>query len=298
VSRGRHRGRTRTSPAIVTGGAFVLLPVALAGCSSTAGQGPPGAAATAPAPAAAEAAPAPAPAAAAPVAASYTVRTGDTLSAIAADKGTSWQALWEANRAEIANPSLIHPGTTLHLPVGATPAPATGRLAAPPSAAPKPAEPAPSAPAKQAPPAKHVAGKQTKIDLTGYSWQDNTPAGSAKVSSPILHRTAGGQGTYADPITVAVPGSAGSAELKPGTRFYLPSVRRYVIVEDTGASPPSATDIHLDMWIDGRTGTRSATDACMDRVTGTVPAELDPPPGRPVLTGPIFSGGGCRIPQP
>ncbi|MBO0878386.1 MAG: LysM peptidoglycan-binding domain-containing protein [Pseudonocardia sp.] len=296
MSRGRHRGQTRTgrhTAAIVTGGAFALLPVALAGCSPAAEQGrPPGdsapAPATAPAPSAPEAAPAPAAPVPAVAAASYTVRAGDTLSAIAADKGTSWTALWEANRAEIADPSLIHPGITLHLPVRGGPAPAGATST----------KPAPSTPVKQAPPAKQVAGKQTKIDLTGYSWQDNTPAGSAKVSSPVLHQTAGGQGTYADPITVAVPGGAGNAALKPGTRFYLPSVRRYVIVEDTGASPPKATGTHLDMWIDGRSGTRSATDACMDRITGTVPAELNPPAGRPVIAGPIFNGGACHVPQP
>jgi hypothetical protein len=35
----------------------------------------------------------------------------------------------------------------------------------------------------------------------------------------------------------------------------------------------------------------------MDRITGKVPAEVNPPPGRPVMSGPIYSGGGCRIPS-
>src|SRR5690606_21632608 len=40
--------------------------------------------------------------------------------------------------------------------------------------------------------------------ITGYSYFDNTPPGSAVVSHPVLHTVAGGQGTYDDPITVAV----------------------------------------------------------------------------------------------
>jgi hypothetical protein len=136
-----------------------------------------------------------------------------------------------------------------------------------------------------------------RIWLTGYSWQDNTPPGSSIVSLPILHqKAAGGQGTFADPITVAVPGHLGSAAWPAGTRFYLPTVRRYVIVEDTGASPPpSGADTHLDMWIDGQDGSRSSTEACMSKLTGTgVPAQLNPPDGLPVIPGPIFANGRCN----
>jgi len=42
---------------------------------------------------------------------SYTVRAGDTLSAIAMRYGTTWQALQQVNR--IADPNLIYPGQTL-----------------------------------------------------------------------------------------------------------------------------------------------------------------------------------------
>jgi hypothetical protein len=140
--------------------------------------------------------------------------------------------------------------------------------------------------------------KQLRIWLTGYSWQDNTPPGSSTVSKPILHREAGGTGTYTDPITVAVPGQ-GNGIWSAGSRFYLPTVKRYVIVEDTGASAaPSGQDGHLDMWIGGQGGSRSATDACMDKITGTdVPAVLNPPPGLPVNEGPIFGDQGCTVPS-
>jgi hypothetical protein len=39
--------------------------------------------------------------------------------------------------------------------------------------------------------------------ITGYGWPDNTPA-SADISNPVIHQSAGGSGTYADPITIAV----------------------------------------------------------------------------------------------
>jgi hypothetical protein len=51
------------------------------------------------------------------------------------------------------------------------------------------------------------------IWLTGYSFQDNTPPSSAIVIAPILHKTAGGTGTYANPITVAVPGHASDGDM-------------------------------------------------------------------------------------
>ena len=54
----------------------------------------------------------------------------------------------------------------------------------------------------------------------------------------MLHKQAGGTGTFADPITVAVPGHQGDMDWQPGTKFYLPSVQRYVMVEDSGAAKP------------------------------------------------------------
>jgi resuscitation-promoting factor RpfA len=66
--------------------------------------------------AAKRAAPAPKPA---PVrSAMYTVRPGDSLSSIAAAHGTTWQALFAANKNKIRNPRLILPGLLLNLPKG------------------------------------------------------------------------------------------------------------------------------------------------------------------------------------
>jgi LysM repeat protein len=46
----------------------------------------------------------------------YTVQLGDTLGAIAAAHGTTWQQLHGMNRATITDPNLILPGQTLRIP--------------------------------------------------------------------------------------------------------------------------------------------------------------------------------------
>ena len=149
----------------------------------------------------------------------------------------------------------------------------------------------------QAPQSPPAGSRQLTIWLTGYSWQDNTPPGSSKVGEPVLHQQAGGQGSFADPITVAVPGHQGKMDWQPGTKFYLPTVQRYVIVEDSGAAKaPAGTDTHLDMWIDGQDGTKDITDGCEDQFTGAVPAQVNPPDGLPVMAGPIYANQKCNIP--
>lgn len=155
------------------------------------------------------------------------------------------------------------------------------------------APPIVSRPAPVAGPGSH----QLSIWLTGYSFQDNTPPGSPIVGEPVLHKVASGSGTFADPITVAVPGHEGKMDWKPGTKFYLPTVQRYVIVEDSGAAPPPSTaQTHLDMWVEGKDGTKEATDACESEFTGNVPAQVNPPDGLPVMAGPIFAAGRCNVP--
>ena len=49
----------------------------------------------------------------------YTVQKGDSLSKIAREKygdGAKWKAIFEANRDQITNPDLIHPGQVLKIP--------------------------------------------------------------------------------------------------------------------------------------------------------------------------------------
>ena len=58
-------------------------------------------------------APAKAAAKAAPGGGNYTVKSGDTLSRIAKANGTSWQALYAANKGAISNPNALKVGQTL-----------------------------------------------------------------------------------------------------------------------------------------------------------------------------------------
>ena len=49
----------------------------------------------------------------------YTVQKGDSLSKIAQQQygdGKKWKAIFEANRDQITNPDLIHPGQVLRIP--------------------------------------------------------------------------------------------------------------------------------------------------------------------------------------
>ena len=60
---------------------------------------------------------------------SYTVVAGDTLSSIARANGTTWQAVYAANRGTVSNPALIRIGQRLALPGGAAPAGASSTSA-------------------------------------------------------------------------------------------------------------------------------------------------------------------------
>ena len=120
--------------------------------------------------------------------------------------------------------------------------------------------------------------------ITGYTLADNTPAWSAAISDPVVHSEAGGRGTYDDPVTLAVAKGA----LRPGTRIYLPHVKRYFIVEDTCASCGQKA-VWLDMWIGGTHDDSSAVqDRCARALTGYFPYEVDPPRGRDVVSGPLL----------
>jgi len=48
---------------------------------------------------------------------SYTVKSGDSLSKIASHySGVSWKEIWEANKDQINDPDVIHPGQVLKIP--------------------------------------------------------------------------------------------------------------------------------------------------------------------------------------
>ncbi len=156
----------------------------------------------------------------------------------------------------------------------------------------------------------------TSAYTTGYTWFDNTPPGSGEISNPVLHAKAGGSGTYADPITAAVGHSMATGkdvlDYPAGTRFYLPHVRRYFIVEDTcgdGRAPqnvachnlagaPRGATTWIDLYVGGGRGDHSdAADACAEKITDTdKPLHeviVNPTANYPVVAGPLFRAGQC-----
>ncbi len=140
-----------------------------------------------------------------------------------------------------------------------------------------------------------------KIYLTGYSYWDNTPRGSTQIARPVIHRRAGGTGTYDDPITVAVghsiSGGRNRMDFPAGTRFYFPNLRKYGIVEDVcGDGPrPQNGPCHtghnglpwLDIYVGGRSVSSAVADRCMRSITGVQTAVINPVSGLPVREGEI-----------
>lgn len=145
--------------------------------------------------------------------------------------------------------------------------------------------------------------------ITGYSYWDNTPPGSAAIARPVIHQRAGGSGTYRDPITIAVGyrlvGGRAKLDFPAGTRFYLPHLQRYAIVEDIcGDGPnPDVTGCHrgkqgrpwLDIYVDGSRVGPDAANACMYRLTGFNTIIMNPGKGYPVTPSPIAESG-CATP--
>ncbi|WP_293574840.1 hypothetical protein [Phaeobacter sp.] len=144
--------------------------------------------------------------------------------------------------------------------------------------------------------------------LTGYSYWDNTPPGSAAIARPVLRSKAGGTGTYRDPITIAVGHAIRrgkqTLDFPPGTRFYIERLRKYAIVEDVcgdGRQPqngPCYTGKDgrpwLDIYIGGKYDSVRHTEQCMYRLTGMQTIRMNPRRGYPVAPGEI-SATGCRV---
>lgn len=153
----------------------------------------------------------------------------------------------------------------------------------------------------------------TKAYLTGYSWYDNTPPGSGEIFYPrsdghqTRHDTAAGDGTYENPITLAVGWSTAGGDTVSdwpvGKRFYIPTVRKYVIVEDNcgDGEPPQDGPCHslaeapdgastwLDVWVGGKDHSRSLARSCMERLTGLHTVVFQPKATYPVNKGDITS---------
>ncbi len=204
----------------------------------------------------------------------YTVQKGDTWQAIANKHNVSLSTLMAVNQPR--------PGARVNVPVIHTPP-----IVAPPVTT---------------PPVKSDGEVRYRAYVTGYSYWDNTPPGSSDIALPTIHSKAGGTGTYADPITLAVGHVITNGKSTPdypkGTRFYMPYLKRYFIVEDVcgdGSRPqdgpchtgyPSTAKAWLDVWVDGRSS-RTSSDKCMSDMTGVYDVIENPAPTYEVTVGAV-----------
>lgn len=144
------------------------------------------------------------------------------------------------------------------------------------------------------------AGKHLEY-FTAYDWWDNTPPGG-QIARPVIHSTAGGTGTYSNPITLAVGfciiNGHEYLDYKPGTRFYVPRYEKYFIVEDEcgDGSQPQYEPCHrseyqpsvyhqFDLWVGARQSGATKGEQKMDAITGLHYVYQNPGSGFPVISG-------------
>ena len=133
-----------------------------------------------------------------------------------------------------------------------------------------------------------------RATVTFYGGPDNDPPGSTDIAHPNgRHTAAGGVGTAADPITLA----SDPRELPPGTAVYVPWLQKYFVMEDDCATCTDEWNkghAHIDLWT---APAGAAVQACEQALTPEAPVllEVNPPPGRPVDTRPLYnaSTGAC-----
>lgn len=123
--------------------------------------------------------------------------------------------------------------------------------------------------------------------VTFYGYADNDPPGKA-IAFPrsrfptSLREQAGGVGSYTDPVTIAVK----KDWFKIGTRLYIPTLKKYGIVEDTCAS---CIANQIDVWMESTDQFKKELLTCERKWTlAATGIELNPTPNRPVNLQPFF----------
>jgi len=135
----------------------------------------------------------------------------------------------------------------------------------------------------------------TDMETNFYGWTDNSPEGT-EIADPTRHKSAGGVGTYSDPITFASSLDA----LSPGTIVYVPYLKKYFVMEDECDPCDSAwRNKHsyiIVIWIGGdANSSNSAQQSCEDSLSKpNVLVEVQPSSNKVVDTTPLFTdSGGC-----
>jgi hypothetical protein len=146
-----------------------------------------------------------------------------------------------------------------------------------------------------------TADSQTlQVNVTSYGYNDNDNGsgsyGTAVIAYPQIHSLATeGSGSYDDPVTFATDEN----EFAPGTIIYVPHLQKYFIMEDGCVECTSDWNngvYHVDLWMGPNDGMQPepALDDCEALVTrDNADIVVNPDPGLPVDTTPMFAGGQC-----
>jgi hypothetical protein len=195
---------------------------------------------------------------------------------------TPWNTYTGGDYAAYANGS--HDGWPALGPVARSVI-ATGGGSPPPKPAPKPAP---------KPVTSGSGVRMAGVYITAYDYYVSNPHQVPATSRPVLHRRAGGTGTFANPITVAVAdGSNGGLQFRAGTKFYVPNLRAYFVAEDS-MGQSSGGRVHLNVWADGRTSSASSSYNCASHVTGNYLVIRNPSRKYAVVPGPLAAHNRCR----
>jgi hypothetical protein len=154
-------------------------------------------------------------------------------------------------------------------------------------------------------PARHASCYVVKQDpqtvsatITFYGWPDNSPPGN-KIAHGVIHKRAGGDGTYCNPTTFATE-RANDKRIPYGIKIYVPFIKQYFIREDLcaasgpkkGSGSNGCKKLWFDLWIGGDGKSRAhAVIKCERELTpnNKVSVILYPDDGMPVAhAGPIY----------
>jgi len=136
--------------------------------------------------------------------------------------------------------------------------------------------------------------EKDKFFITFYGWPDNDPPGNeiaypTKRYSNSKHNFASGVGTYQDPVTFA----SDPDEISVGTIYYVPNLRKYIIMEDycEGCVQNFADDEkHFDIWVDSDPNFEVELVNCQKSMTKRNALVItNPSSNLPVRTTPFFN---------